>query len=45
MLVSELLGHKDVTTRRDVFAAILPDMQDHGVDVLVRLTGRAARGS
>ena len=44
-VVSERLGHKDVTTTLNVYAAALPDMQDHAVDVLDRLMGRSAKAS
>ena len=44
-VVSERLGHKDVTTTLNVYASALPDMQDHAVDVLDRLMGRSAQAS
>ena len=44
-VVSERLGHKDVTTTLNVYAAALPDMQDHAVEVLDRLMGRSAQAS
>jgi len=36
-VVAERLGHKDVTTTLNVYAAALPDMQDQAIDVLDRL--------
>jgi integrase len=44
-VVFERLGHKDVTTTLNFYAAALPDMQDHAVDVLDRLMGRPVRAS
>jgi integrase len=44
-VVTERLGHKDVTTTLNVYAAALPDMQDHAIDVLDRLMGRATQVS
>lgn len=42
-VVTERLGHKDVTTTLNVYAAALPDMQDHAIDVLDRLMGRTTQ--
>ncbi|HEV2124154.1 MAG TPA: site-specific integrase [Chloroflexota bacterium] len=44
-VVSERLGHKDITTTLNVYAAALPDMQDHAIEVLDRLMGRSAQAS
>lgn len=40
-IVSERLGHKDIKTTLNVYAAALPDMQDLAVDV----RGRTAQAS
>lgn len=44
-VVSERLGHKDITTTLNVYAAAMPDMQDHAIEVLDRLMGRSAQAS
>ena len=40
---SERLAHNDAMTTLNVYAAALPDMQDHAVDVLDRPMGRTAQ--
>ncbi len=44
-VVSERLGHKDISTTLNVYAAALPDMQDVAIDALERMELRAAQAS
>lgn len=44
-VVSERLGHKDISTTLNVYAAALPDMQDVAIDALERMEQRASRAS
>jgi integrase len=44
-VVSERLGHKDISTTLNVYAAALPDMQDLAIDALERMEQRAAKAS
>ncbi len=44
-VVAERLGHKDISTTLNVYAAAMPDMQDVAIDALERMEQRAARPS
>lgn len=44
-IVSERLGHKDISTTLNVYAAALPDMQDVAIDALERMEKRAEKAS